>query len=198
MRSKILFLIFAICLITQPAFSVTIDQQLGVGEVLLIPFTTPLGGIDQPDYGILSLDVLFIPIQQPDFFSANLFVGNSPLGSNSGSVVPDWPYYTERFAWVNQVSTNWGSNTTLIDFSPLLNGTNQGLIQVDPVLSSPLTIHEVNLYYGFSIDGGPTISTSPAGFAYSASIAPVPEPSTMLLLGTGLVGLVGFRRKFRK
>ena len=32
----------------------------------------------------------------------------------------------------------------------------------------------------------------------SVDVAPVPEPTTMLLFGTGLAGLVGFRKKFKK
>lgn len=41
--------------------------------------------------------------------------------------------------------------------------------------------------------GGEIIGTNPTGGA-----APVPEPSTMLLLGSGLAGLAGVRRKLKK
>ncbi len=48
------------------------------------------------------------------------------------------------------------------------------------------------LYFTAGIDG------QTHGLVGSIRVAPVPEPTTMLLLGSGLLGLWGFRKKFRK
>jgi hypothetical protein len=45
---------------------------------------------------------------------------------------------------------------------------------------------------------GPLDLTNSINIDVASAAAPVPEPSTILLVGTGLAGLVGFRKKFKK
>lgn len=63
-------------------------------------------------------------------------------------------------------------------FTPLVGG-------------DPITLATVKFSGAFDANTG--------GFGVQdATLAPVPEPGTFLLLGLGLAGLVGYRRKFQK
>ncbi|NOZ67836.1 MAG: PEP-CTERM sorting domain-containing protein [Deferribacteres bacterium] len=61
-----------------------------------------------------------------------------------------------------------------------------------------------NLFYGLAyeivpgVTGWYDINASLDVTVNSGVVAPVPEPSTIILTGIGLIGFVGFRRKFKK
>ena len=128
------------------------------------------------------------------------------------SDTPEWTQTRGYFFLVEQNSSYYVSQRTYADLYA-------GWQDVDGTLAAG----QFNLYGGsgnpdFSSTGAPlrfgymtdnggscswgTIWLSSGGgvdnFSFTTNADPIPEPATMLLLGSGLVGLAGFRRKNKK
>lgn len=77
---------------------------------------------------------------------------------------------------------NHGYYSTSIDISSFVNPSNNSLIAFKLIEAAD------QLYSVAGIDNVSVVGNTP-------TVAPVPEPSTILLMGTGLLGLVGYSRK---
>ena len=115
---------------------------------------------------------LFLNLPLPD---SNLLSFSSPTGWGDG-LGDNQPYHgpvladTSFVEWWAELGSELGNGMSLSGF--------------DFVSSS-----QVSGSIAFSVNADPSIG----GVA-----VPVPEPATLLLVGGGLVGLIGIRRKFRK
>ena len=122
-----------------------------------------------------------------DIDTINIMDNYNPLDS----------YYLDRFAARNSASRDtadwiqlWLDGSSTIVPSSMLSSTDLTLpisdFSMADFTQSPITFNTPEL---FNVDA--RIMT----FSVNQGVAPVPEPATFLLLGSGLAGLVFYRRK---
>lgn len=161
-----------------------LDPSWGIEEVYGPYFTYPFGFYEYADYHAYTVfdDYATITLQW-DF--AN---GLATASYDGGYILINTPFTTS-------VDTLYGWDISLNNVYDTGDGAGEDIVWIDNFVITGSDIYNSNGFEGFTLGD---LNGQDGWTATSGSGEPVPVPATMLLLGSGMIGLAGVRRRVRK
>jgi len=217
MKRILLILFLLVVLGTGAAYATTIYSPLSATASSVISLADDINNtIDQSGLsiffvsGVTDWDLYFAGNPNHSFQGDEWFaeenVSPVKIDYDMGSVM-DWgkmAFWNDEFSGVESMEVQ--VSTDNISFSTIATGlmpTNHS----SGVISYPADIFDIGTfsarYIRLQVTGpqpdplGPYIGFGEVAFEGGVGTA-IPEPTTMLLFGSGLIGLAGFRRRFKK
>jgi len=137
------------------------------------------------------------------------FLEGTPVGGTSVEVTALYSVYLDS---VEQITDGGWATMSLDDYldgppyTPAILSTDGSVMDFTaadaadaPPEADPAFWISLTGYSSLGFDVNSTFGFNETSFTEGVwAMEPIPEPATMLLLGSGLIGLSGFRRKFKK